>query len=458
MNINIKIPQDVEEIMGLLEENGYDAYIVGGCVRDSVLGRKPHDWDICTSATPDEVIRVFSEYKVIETGIKHGTVTIVMNGWKDDIRESYEVTTFRKDGEYSDNRRPDEVSFTESIIEDLSRRDFTINAIAYSHITGIIDPFDGMGDIEKKLIRCVGVPEERFEEDGLRILRAMRFSIQLDFSIWYFTFTAMIRKNYLLKNISKERISSELVKMIVSENFTHRVIYSLLIDIIPELEECHGFDQNNKYHDYDVYTHIMKAVDNYKGEDKIVKLSLLLHDIGKPKCYSEDENGGHFYEHGVVGSDMAQEILQRLKFDGYTVKSVTELVLYHDGTIHDTPKSVKKWLNKIGEVQLRRLITIRIADILAHSELGRDSRVEKQERIFDILDKVIIENQAFSIADLDINGKDLIGLGIEEGENIGNMLRYLLEKVISDEVENEKTCLLKIAEETRREINEMLLP
>lgn len=440
--MNICLPKEVEEILNLLNKNGYEAYIVGGCVRDSILNRSPHDWDICTSAKPTEIIDLFKDYRVIETGLQHGTVTVMIN------HIPFEITTYRIDGVYSDNRKPDSVEFTTDIKEDLSRRDFTINAMAYNPEKGLIDPFNGMYDIDMKLVRCVGDAEQRFQEDALRILRAMRFSIQLGFRIVDKTYYPMIENKSLINNVSAERINAELVKMLSANkavlNYFNRC-RDIIGEFIPEFIPCFDFSQNNKYHEFDVYNHILHAVDSYTGDDIIVKLSLIFHDIGKPDCYSEDENGGHFIGHGMVSSDKVNEILKRLRFDNETVKSVTELVLYHDSTIEPTNKTIKRWLNKIGEKQFRRLLEIRTADMLAHSSVNRESRLDKQKQLYELLDVIVAEEQCFNLKDLAVGGKDLMDIGYKQGKQLGAALQGLLDCVLENEVENEKEKLLQLA-------------
>jgi len=442
VNIKINLPEEVSEIIRLLNNNGYEAYIVGGCVRDKILGIIPHDYDICTSAKPSEVMDVFRSFRVIETGLQHGTVTVMINS------NPYEITTYRIDGKYSDNRRPDIVDFTLNLEDDLSRRDFTINAMAYHPTHGLIDPYHGLYDIENKVIRCVGNPSYRFQEDALRILRAMRFSIQLDFKIDNSTFEAMDKNKKLISNISFERINAELMKILESgkpilDHFNY--CRNIIAEFIPEFVLCFDFKQNNPYHIYDIYNHILHAVDNYTGDDMKVKLALLLHDIGKPDCYSEDKAGGHFIGHGIVISDKTKEILKRLKFDNDTIKSVTELVLYHDSTIEPTHKTVKKWLNKIGEEQFKRLLEIKIADMTAHSNINLDLRLEKQKQLYEILENVLLEEQCFSMKDLKVSGKDLMNVGYKEGRQLGAALQGLLDCVIANEVENNRDKLLKLA-------------
>lgn len=440
--MNIKLPTEVEYILKLINKAGYEAYIVGGCVRDSILNRQPHDWDICTSAKPDKIIEIFSDFKVIETGLQHGTVTVMIN------HTPYEITTYRIDGKYSDNRRPDSVEFTTSLEDDLSRRDFTINAMVYSPEKGLIDPFHGMYDIKEKVIRCVGNPSYRFQEDALRILRAMRFSIQLNFQIAKSTYEAMIENKKLINNVSAERINSELVKMLDANksicNHFNRC-RDIIAEFIPEFVPCFDFNQNNPYHIYDVYNHILHAVDNYVGDDIKVKFALLLHDIGKPSCYTEDSNGGHFIGHGMKSFDITNDVLKRLKFDNDTMNSVTELVLYHDSTIEPTSKTVKRWLNKIGEVQFKRLLEIRTADMRAHSNVNLDSRLEKQNLLYEVLENVLDAEQCFTIKDLAVSGKDLIEVGYKQGKQLGAALQGLLDCVIADEVENDNIKLLELA-------------
>jgi tRNA nucleotidyltransferase (CCA-adding enzyme) len=442
VNINLTIPSEVNEILEILTKKGYEAYIVGGCVRDSILGRNPHDWDICTSAKPDEVIEIFKNYRVIETGLQHGTVTVMLNN------TPFEITTYRIDGVYSDNRRPDNVEFTTDIKEDLSRRDFTVNAMAYSPKVGLIDPFNGIYDIEMKLIRCVNNASDRFQEDSLRILRAMRFSIQLDFMIDKSTYDAMLNYKSLIKNVSAERINSELVKMLSANKPIIKHFQScrdIIAKFIPEFTSCFDFQQNNPYHEFDVYNHILRAVDSYDGIDLIIKLSLLFHDIGKPDCYSEDENGGHFIGHGIVSSDKVNEILRRLKFDNETIKLVTELVLYHDSSIEPKNKIIKRWLNKIGEQQFRRLIEIRTADILGQTNRNNDDRLEKQKQIYELLDVIVAEEQCFTIKELEVNGNELLEIGYKQGRQLGSALQGLLDCVIANEVDNNKEELLQLA-------------
>lgn len=442
----IDIPPKAGYLLNVLDYHVGSAYLVGGCVRDALLGKTPHDWDICTSAKPHEVLALMAEHdvKTIETGLQHGTITAHLNG------ENYEITTFRIDGEYSDNRRPDSVTFVDDIGKDLSRRDFTINAMAYNEQYGcgnLVDPWGGYTDLCNGIIRCVGNPDERFREDGLRILRALRFASTYGFTIEEKTAEAIHRNKDLLKNISAERIQSELCKMICGKGILDILLEykDVMAVIIPELARCIGFNQNNPYHKYTVYDHIAHAVANYKGTDISIKMALLLHDIGKPECYTEDRNGGHFYEHGVCGMHIAKDVMDRLRFDNKTKQEVVDLVLYHDADIYPGRRSVKRWLNKIGYDMLCKLILIKIADLEAHSDINKVSRRDNILGIKLIAKDVMAQQQPFLIKDLAISGNDILALGLEPGPKIGEILNYLLTKVVDEEVGNEKEVLIAAA-------------
>lgn len=431
----IHVPKGANSIILGLRYEGHEAYVVGGCVRDSLLGKEPHDWDICTSATPDEVKAYLgrSGIKSIDTGLKHGTVTAYLNHF-----EQYEITTFRKDGDYSDGRHPDSVEFVDSIIQDLSRRDFTINAIAYNS-SGMIDPFRGQADLQSGIISCVGDPDERFEEDAIRILRALRFASTYNFSISKGTAEAIHRNKDKLNRVSPERIQSEIRKLLIGDGVLKVLLeYSdVIATIIPEMKPCIGFNQNNRFHMYTIYDHIAHAVANYTGDDLSIKIALLLHDIGKPQCYTEDERGGHFYGHGVPSHDIAKIIMERLRFDNKTKEEVLQLVLYHDAIIEPTPKVVKRWMNKIGSDLFTKLLDIRIADIKAHAIDTQESRIERWKMLKEITEEVLAEEQCFKRSDLAIRGKDILSLGVQEGRLVGEILDVVLEKVICGELEND---------------------
>lgn len=432
----ITIPAGAAEIISVLKSNGFDAYVVGGCVRDSLLGKTPKDWDICTSAKPDDVIRCLQNRRIIETGLKHGTVTVVVDN------DQYEVTTFRIDGKYSDNRRPDSVQYVSDVAEDLARRDFTMNAIAYNDDDGLIDPFGGASDIENRTISCVRNPDDRFREDALRIMRALRFASVYGFSIDEATTWAIHQNRDLLHHIAAERITAELSKLICGDGVLNVLLTfsDVMATIIPELGPCIGFNQNNKYHCYTVYDHIAVATANSMGNDLVVRMSLLLHDIGKPCCYTEDHNGGHFHGHGVHSHKLAEKALSRLRFDNKTRDAILELVLYHDATIEPTPKTVRRWLHKIGEDQFFRLMSIRAADIKAHALGTQDSRLT---RCYELCTLAATEcTHCFSMKDLEINGREVMALGVPEGKQVGFILNTLLNLVINGDIPNNKSLLI----------------
>ncbi len=444
--MKINIPSDANELIHTLQNHGNSAYVVGGCVRDSIIGRQIHDWDICTSATPDEMLEIFKDKKVIETGLKHGTITVVVKG------ESYELTTFRIDGKYSDNRRPDSVIFTSSLIEDLKRRDFTINAMAYNDDEGLIDPFGGLEDIEYKKIQCVGSAKDRFGEDALRILRAIRFASQLEFVITPETSYEINKQYKNLKNISIERINSEFCKIAASRDFcVEMVLYKDVFALfIPELKDMFEFQQNNPYHDYDVYSHTVHSIEHCKSDNLVVRLAVFFHDIGKPHSFQDGEDGiRHFKGHGKVSADITDNIMKRLKFDNETRNNVVELVYYHDATFEVGKKYVRRWINKIGVEQFRRLLEVRKADILGQKEFYEQYRINKVNNIKQILEEVLQEETCFTLKDLAVNGNDLMSIGYKENKELGNTLNELLRLVIDEECPNKKEKLLEVAIERR---------
>lgn len=445
MQFKINLPDDVQEIMSVIREYGATSYVVGGCVRDSIIGREPHDWDICTPALACELLVEFEEkgYKVIPTGLQHGTITVHLNG------NNYEITTFRRDGEYSDGRHPDTVEFTSDLMYDLERRDFTINAMAYNSEEGLVDPYCGYEDIQDRRIRCVGNPDDRFQEDGLRILRALRFSVQLGFKIELFTKHAMTDNRSLLNKISFERINSEFVKIIESSS-SHRARMQLLefedvlAEFIPELKSTFEFKQNNPYHCYPVYAHILTVLKECVDADIITKLAAFFHDIGKPHCYQDDDNGiHHFKGHGKVSAEMTDDIMRRLKFDNDTREKVVQLVYYHDVTFEVGKKYVRHWLNKMGVNQFKRLLVLRRADIMGQSELNRDERLQKLDAVKDCLEEVLTEKPAFSVKDLEISGKDVMKyMLMDECPEVGQWLKHILKMVIDGYLENNREDLI----------------
>lgn len=435
---DIKLPNAVLEIFSVIKEYGADAYAVGGCVRDSIMGREPHDWDICTPVLAPELQTLFEDrgYRVIPTGIQHGTITVVIGG------EGYEVTQFRRDGDYSDGRHPDNVEFTSNLIEDLERRDFTINAMAYNPLAGLIDPFSGMRDIRNRRIMCVGSARERFKEDALRILRAIRFAAQLDFSIASDTSFEILMQYKNLENISIERINSEFVKIVKTKKLSEELARygNVFWLFIPELKDMFRFPQNNPYHCHDVWDHTLAAINNCGSEDLITRLAVLFHDIGKPHCCQDDEDGiRHFKGHGRVSADMADSIMRRLRFDNDTREKVVELIYYHDATFEVGTKYIKRWLNKIGEKQFRRLLELRKADVKAQNPIYMEERLVKIVDIENILENILIRRQCFTIGDLAINGNDVIRImGIKEGKEVGYWLNEILNRVIDGQLKNDR--------------------
>ena len=437
----IKLPEKVKFIIDTIMDAGYEAYAVGGCVRDSILGRKPDDWDITTSATPYQIKELFK--RTIDTGIQHGTVTVMLE------KEGFEVTTYRIDGEYEDSRHPKEVTFTANLVEDLKRRDFTINAMAYNDKAGLVDVFDGVGDIERKIIRCVGNPTERFTEDALRMMRAVRFSAQLGYEIEENTALAIKDLAPNLKNISAERIQVELIKLVTSPHPEHlRIAYETGITkvIMPEFDVCMETVQNNPHHCYTVGEHTLKSMQAIEP-DKVLRLAMLFHDIGKPVTISTDEKGiHHFYGHPDVSEDLARKILRRLKFDNYTLRMVTGLVKYHDREVKPEPKYVRRAILKIGEDIFPLLFPIKKADIAAQSDYKREEKNEKLEMVRLAYEEVILKNQCVSLKTLAITGRDLITeVGMEAGPELGKVLEKLLDEVIENPEYNQKETLLTLA-------------
>ena len=437
--MTINIPQKAAEILRTLGEAGYEAYVVGGCVRDSILGRKPGDWDITTSAQPEEVKALF--HRTVDTGIQHGTVTVMMG------KEGFEVTTYRVDGEYHDGRHPDAVTFTRSLEEDLKRRDFTINAMAYHPDHGLVDLFGGMDDIEKKMIRCVGDPVERFTEDALRMLRAVRFSAQLGFAIDDSTRQAITALAPNLKYVSAERIQAELVKLLTSPHPDYfRVAYETGItrEFLPEFDACMETEQNTPHHCYTVGEHILHSL-CYVRADKVLRITMLLHDIGKPAVRKTDENGrDHFKTHGNAGEKMAGQILRRLKFDNDTIRKVTRLVKWHDDRPEGTLKSVRRAVNRIGEDLFPLYLEVQQADMLAQSLYRRSEKQARLDSVRDAYRQIIEEKQCVSLKTLAVTGRDLIENGYRPGREIGEKLEKLLNLVLEDPEKNQKEILLEI--------------
>lgn len=439
----MQLPEYASMVVERLERYGFEAYVVGGCVRDSLMGRTPKDWDVCTNALPEEVLRVFRKFHVIKTGLQHGTVTVMVN------REPVEVTTFRIDGDYSDNRHPDRVSFVSHVEEDLSRRDFTINAMAYNPDRGLVDAFGGQEDLQAGVIRCVGEPDLRFQEDGLRIMRALRFASRFGFGLARETADAVRRNRYLLDNVSVERIFKELKGILVGEGVADMLTAfpEVMVTIIPELAPSIGFEQRTPYHCYDVWTHTLRAV-AAAPKDEVLRLTLLLHDIAKPACQTRDGNGrDHFYGHPEQGAAMAKAILQRLKSDNETLDAVVTLVREHDNDLPTTRAGMRRLVGRLGELNVRRLLAVQQADLAAHAAYALDRKGARLRHGCLLLEEVLDEEPAFTVKDLRFNGRDLMAMGLRPGPQMKVLLEALLAEVQEERLLNEHEALSVRAQE-----------
>lgn len=443
--MHIEIPDDVKMIMGKLNSSGFKAYVVGGAIRNSLLGIKAKDWDITTSAKPDDMLKVFEHLHFTQTGIKHGTITVVLNG------NGYEVTTFRKDGDYSDNRHPDSVEFVDDLSIDLSRRDFTINAMAYNDEEGLIDLFGGLNDINNRIIKCVGNPDNRFQEDALRMMRAIRFGAQLNFFPEKETRESIRKNSNLITNVSKERISAEISKILVSDHpdrIVHFRVLGIMKYIIPCLDDCFDVEQNNQWHVYSVGTHIIQSLLHSDSNDFETRLALMLHDVGKVIAKTTDENGiDHFYQHNIESAKLANDWMREYKFDSTTIDNVTKLVLHHDYFYEPTKKSVKKMLNMVGLELTEKLIEIRKADVLSQNTHFIDERFAKIELLKSFIKEVVDSQEAFQVRDLEIDGNDLISIGFKQGKELGNCLKELMDIVLDNPEMNTKDILLGLAKD-----------
>lgn len=438
--MKIQLPEKVKYIIDTITEAGFEAYAVGGCIRDSILGREPNDWDITTSAKPEQVKALFR--RTIDTGIAHGTVTVMLD------KEGFEVTTYRIDGEYEDSRHPKEVIFTGNLIEDLKRRDFTINAFAYNETTGLVDAFDGLKDIDNGVIRCVGDAVERFTEDALRILRAIRFSAQLGYEIEASTKAGISKLAGNLRNISAERIQVELTKLLVSPNPDFlRIAYDTGVTsvVLPEFDACMKTEQVHQHHCYSVGEHILHSLKEVPPV-KELRLAMLFHDIGKPRTLTLGEDGKtHFYGHPKESSNMTFEILKRLRYDNDTIHTVTRLVEFHDYRIDGMPnlRTTRRAIHKIGEDLFPLLIQVFRADVLAQSDYQREEKLAVIDKWESLFAEVQAKKQCVSLKMLAVTGSDLIALGMKPGKQIGDTLQSLLEYVLDHPEENEKEILLK---------------
>lgn len=440
--IKIQLPEAVKFIIDTITRAGFEAYAVGGCVRDSILGRVPDDWDITTSAKPYEVKQLF--HHTVDTGIQHGTVTVLIK------KECYEVTTYRVDGEYEDSRHPKEVNFTSLLSEDLKRRDFTINAMAYNDAHGIIDLFGSQEDLKKGIIRCVGDPYERFSEDALRIMRAVRFSAQLGFEIEAHTEEAIRDLAHTLDRISVERIQVELVKLLVSDHPEYMVkLYDLGITkvFLPEFDIMMETPQNNPHHLYSVGMHTVKAMEIVPA-NRILRITMLLHDVAKPATRTTDENGiDHFRGHPNLGSEMACKILKRLRFDNETIDRVSTLVLYHDygNSVSATPAFTRKLIHKVKLENFPLLLEVKNADVRAQSEFQQQMKLDKLEMLRASYQEVLDQHMCISLKDMALTGADLLAAGMQPGQEVGMALNQLLEVVLEDPTRNKKEILFDLA-------------
>ena len=440
MSVSLTIPENVKIILKILNSAGHEAYIVGGCVRDAILGRTPGDWDITTSAMPEEVKALFR--RTVDTGIKHGTVTVLIGG------EGYEVTTYRIDGEYEDGRHPKQVTFTRSLSEDLLRRDFTINAMAYHPGTGLVDLFGGKEDLDARIIRAVGVPDDRFDEDALRILRAVRFSAQLDFGIEPATMKSIAEHAENLRLISAERIRVELTKTLISDHpekfmtFHETGITSVLF---PEFDQMLAMPQENPWHCCDVGRHTMKVVCGVPA-DTVLRWTALLHDVGKLWTKTIDEEGkAHFYGHAKRSAEFAEGFLRGLKFDNHTIDMVCLFTRHHDAWFDGSDKVTRRVISRVGKENFPALLMIARADAMAKSDFAKAQLLPKYDTVEEGFRRIIAADQCTSLKELAVNGGDLIKAGIKPGKEMGELLQSLLTHVIDVPEDNVKEVLLELA-------------
>jgi len=442
----MEIPENGRLILELLNHNGFEAYAVGGYVRDRLMGRETGDFDVTTAALPEQTEQLLrrNDIKYIETGLKHGTITALVNG------EQLEITTFRADGEYKDNRRPESVSFVSDIRQDLSRRDFTVNAMAYNEKNGLVDLFGGRQDLENRLIRCVGNADERFKEDALRIMRALRFSAVLGFEIEEKTKKAVFDNKQLLLNIAPERIFAELCKMLAGSNI-YQVLNEykqVLAVVIPELQPSFDCAQNNPWHIYNVYQHIIHAV-AFAPADSDLRLAMLLHDIGKPLVKTTDDRGiDHFKFHAKASAELAERVLRRFHASNRIIHKIVQLVYYHQSVENVDDIRVKRWLAKIGAEQTENLFRVRLADLAAHNPAEIDYEAQKLHQLLEELHETVAAGEAFSVKDLAVHGNDLIALGLK-GREIGDMLQEILMLVVDDKLKNDKNEILHYVSKDR---------
>ena len=438
--MKFEIPAGAQKILRTLTAAGYEAYLVGGCVRDLLRGVEPHDWDICTSARPEETEACFTGQRIIETGLKHGTVTVLEEG------EPYEITTYRTEGPYSDSRRPDYVEFVSSLEADLARRDFTMNAIAMDLAGNVSDPFGGREDIQAGLLRCVGEPARRFREDGLRIMRALRFGAALGCTIEAETARAIHENRHMLRHVAAERINLELCRLLEGGRVGDilRQYPDVLCEFWPELGPLITLEQNTPWHCWGGWEHTVRAVEAAPA-DRILRLTMLLHDIGKPGCKSTDENGiDHFCGHPAVGAELADRMLRTLKFDNRTRERVVTLVKHHDVQLPPQDRVVRRWLNRLGPEAFFQLLEVKRADGMGQSRALVKDRLTQLDEMRAQAEAIIAQGQCFSQKDLAINGRDVIAAGVAPGPEVGRVLNALFERVLSGEIPNEREALRRL--------------
>ncbi len=443
--MKINLPKNAKFIINRLQDSGFECYAVGGCVRDSLRGIEPHDWDFTTSATPEEIERVFADCTTVTIGRQYGTIAVILDGAPDGTPDGtpYEVTTYRVDGEYSDSRHPDGVSFSRNLSDDLARRDFSINAMAYNERVGVIDLFGGRSDMGFGVIRCVGDPERRFSEDALRILRALRFASVLGYSIEQKTAEAILRQRASLTQISAERVRDELLKLLCGEkcDFILRRYRSVIAVVIPELKGTFDFEQHNKHHNRDVYRHIVAAVRNIEP-DPLLRVTMLFHDIGKPLAQTVDQKGVYHYQnHQKIGAAMTREILRRLCLPNHFIDDVCTLICYHDERFKPDTVMLKQYLRQLGAEHMKRLYKIQRADILAQSSYRREEKLKNLGEVYTELLRILESGECYCLRMLAVSGADLLHMGYRSGKEIGEILDMLLDKVICGELENDKEAL-----------------
>lgn len=440
--MKFEIPDGAQRILQTLNVAGHEAYLVGGCVRDLLRGVEPHDWDICTSALPEETERCFAGQRVIETGLKHGTVTVLEGG------EPYEITTYRTEGPYSDSRRPDFVRFVPDLEEDLARRDFTMNAIAMDLQGNLRDPYGGADDIKSRLIRCVGEPDQRFQEDGLRVMRALRFAAVFGYEIEEQTAQAAHKNRTMLNRVAAERINAELCKLLVGQNAGDilRQYPDVFCRFWPQLGPLVALEQHNPWHCWGGWEHTIHAVEAAPA-DVTLRLTMLLHDIGKPACKSTDEQGiDHFYGHPAVSAQLADQMLRALKFDNKTRERVVLLVERHDAQLSPRSQVIRRWLGRLGPEAFFQLLEVKRADNMGQAPEKVKDRLEELDEIKTKAGQILAERQCLTLKDLAVDGRDVIAAGIAPGPEVGRVLEGLLERVLSGETANEQKILLKLIE------------